>query len=579
VKKSKLDPLDFNRWGVKNYGYELWINPASEFVFDLTDPCVIDVENYKDGRFAGLGILPVGEKTILYYTDLEAAKKHMMLRGMLIGHVLRTDIHKLVRWGFDIVVNRTHYDTALVEHLTNSTKKRYGLKELAKEKFCIEYPSYDTVIGKGDFDAVPVEVAANYNGMDLVATAKLYESQEHSFISSRLYKDLLWPLGYVLNDMEERGIALDLDHLRKLGAEFSAQLADISKEIKNALGDINLNSPKQLLEALHVKGIAPKYRGKASVDKRGLRSLEQTPLISQLLGLSELETLLSSFVTPLLEQDGPAKTRGGAVHAFFSQTGTRTGRLACYRPNLQQIPTHTENGRAVKMAYVPRPGFKFVELDYAAIEPRLLAHFSKAKALTELFKSGINFHDFTAQRLVIDRQAAKVLNLSTGYRATKYGIAYQLKCSVEDAERQLNDWWGLWPDLYLWESNLIAETRRLGYVTTLLGRKIYIDDLDHEDKKKREAAERRVIENTAQSSVSEIIGLAMIELYKSGLYIVNQIHDAVLLEVEEDFIEPSIKKATEIMESVLKLNVPIPVEAKVGDSWGAMEKVSKCAAS
>jgi len=192
-----------------------------------------------------------------------------------------------------------------------------------------------------------------------------------------------------------------------------------------------------------------------------------------------------------------------------------------------------------------------------------------------VFNSGADFHDTTAERLNITRQKAKVFNLSAGYRGTPGLFSYQLKCSFPEAERELARWWALWPDLYLWENNLINETKGRGFIKTLLGRIIYVDNLDSFDKKVRQTAERRVIENLAQGSVSDLIGLAMIQLHKEGFLLVNQIHDSVLLEVDEDYLEPSIEKAIEIMENVVKLAVPIKVEAKVGMNWGEMAKVGE----
>lgn len=568
-KKAKPNHWDYSTWGVASRGYTLHVNP--NWIYE-EGPYVIDVENYKDGRFAGLGVYAPNNpyKEVYYWTDLNNFPKTHFFKHILIGHVLRTDIQKLKKWGFEIDDNRVHYDTALIEHLQDSTKMKYGLKELVKAKFGIEYPSYEKIVGDGDFDSVPVDVAANYNGMDLISTYELYKSQTRELAESKIYKGLIWPLGQVLTSMEERGLKIDLPYLDRLQMSLGGSKAELEADLYKELGAaVNLNSPKQLLEALNVKGITPKYKGKASVDKRGLRSLEQTPVISQLLGFSELETLLSSFVTPLLEQ---GRSSEAVIRAFFSQTATRTGRLACYRPNLQQIPTHTEKGREVKKAFVARPGFKLVELDYSAIEPRLLAHFSKSRALVQLFKSGTNFHDYTASRLGIDRQKAKVLNLSTGYRATKYGLAYQLKCSTEQAEKQLNDWWALWPDLYLWEELLIAKTRKTGFVETLYGRRIFIDNLDSKEKKLRETAERRVIENTAQGSVSDLIGLAMIQLDKEGLLIINQVHDSLVFEFPENKIDEYIQKACVIMTTVLSLEVPVEVEVKIGNTWGSMEK-------
>lgn len=567
--KLKTNPHDYSVWGVASHGCNVLTNPPT---IPIGNGWVIDVENYKDGRCAGIGILSVAQPRLCHYYT-EELPLDIFKDKILIGHVLRTDIHKLRKWGFDIDESVVHYDTALIEHLTDSTKKKYGLKELVKTRFKIEYPSYEQIVGDGDFDTVPIEVVANYNGMDLISTYHLWMLQNslptRELIRSKIYKELIWPLGNVLNAMEERGLLLNTHTLAVLENELVMQKRHTEEQLYNELGNINLNSSKQLLEALHVKGITPKYKGKDSIDKRGLRSLEQTPIVSQLLGFSELETLLSSFITPLLEQ---GRSSEAVIHAFFSQIATRTGRLACYRPNLQQVPTHTENGKKVKSSFVARPGHKLVELDYSAIEPRLLAHFSKARNLCELFKSGVNFHDYTKERLGIDRQAAKVLNLSTGYRATKYGLAYQLKCSVEEAEKQLNDWWGLWPDLYLWEELLIAKTRKTGYVSTLLERMIRIDNLDSSDRKLKETAERRVIENTAQGSVSDLIGLAMIEAHRNKLPILNQVHDSLVFEFEENKIDEYIQKACNIMEHVIELEVPVVVDVKVGNTWGSMEK-------
>lgn len=561
--KSKLDPRDYTSWGVEKYRYTISYNPEA---FILAPKVVIDVENYKDGRFAGLGCLIPGYKTLAFWDNLDLAKRSFdNFEGVLIGHVLRTDIHKMEKWGIKIP-DIIHYDTALMEHLTNSTRKKYGLKYLVKEKFGIEYPKHEQVVGDGDFDTVPQDVIANYNGMDLVATYELFKSQNHILKETEIYKKLLWPLGFVLNNMEELGLNINLEKLRQYGLLISNLHSQVSIRLRNELGDINFNSSQQKLTALARKGISPKYKGKPSTNKKILENSRGVPLIDDLLQYSELQKLLSSYVTPYLE------TKTNTIHTFFSQTGTRTGRLSSSKPNVQQVPKHGGYAKDFQSIFEARPGYKLVELDYAAIEPRMLAHFSKSRNLVQLFKSGVNFHDFTQGRMGVDRQVAKVLNLSTGYRATKYGIAYQLKCPIEVAERHLNEWWGLWPDLMLWENSLVSSVKVKGYVETLLGRKIYIDGLDSGDYKVRQTAERRVIENLAQGSVSDLIGLAMIELHKEHYHLVNQIHDSVLLEIEEDLLEPAIQRACDIMQNVLSLEVPLIIEAKVGDNWGSLTK-------
>jgi len=174
TKKTKFDPLNWQSWGVETQGYSLFINPPGSYQFSRI---VIDVENYKDGGFAGLGLLEPGSKRISFFTGFDKCDYVDLCTSTLIGHVLRTDIHKLIKWGFNIDINLAHYDTALAEHLIDSTKKRYGLKELAKDKFDMAWPHYDDLMKHGDFDKLPIEVTANYNGMDLIATYKLWQSQ------------------------------------------------------------------------------------------------------------------------------------------------------------------------------------------------------------------------------------------------------------------------------------------------------------------------------------------------------------------------------------------------------------------
>lgn len=178
TKKPKLDPLDWKSWGVEKYGYSILLNPK---YVQFHGCIVLDVENYKNGNFAGIGIMTPHANTVIYYSDHYMMHNSAFKLSTLIGHVLRTDINKLIKWGFDIDVNKVHYDTALIEHLQNSTKRKYGLKDLAKEKFGMEWPTYEQMCKAsqtGDLDGLPIESVANYNGCDLIATYKLWQSQQ-----------------------------------------------------------------------------------------------------------------------------------------------------------------------------------------------------------------------------------------------------------------------------------------------------------------------------------------------------------------------------------------------------------------
>ena len=367
----------------------------------------------------------------------------------------------------------------------------------------------------------------------------------------------------IFYDMSVRGVRVDLQYLNELKAQLEAQQKPIKEAILNELGEINLNSPRQLLEALNGKGIYPELKGKPSTDKRALAFVKDEPIIQQLLAFSEIETLLSSFVYPYLERGTEY------VHPFYNQVGTRTGRLSCSNPNLLQIPRRTENGKLVRRMFIPRDGFTMGDADYGQIEPRLMAHLSQDPVMCQMFNDGVDFHTFTAERLNISRERAKVLNLSVGYRATFKSVSAQLGCSNEEAQAQINKWWSLFPTLRRWQDKLIFESKRSGYCTTLLGRQIKVDDLNHGNSWRREGAERQLINNIAQASATEVMKCAMIKIHNTAptMGLLVQVYDELLFESAH--IEEDVKIIINCMETAVTLRVPLVVECKTGDNWAA----------
>lgn len=376
------------------------------------------------------------------------------------------------------------------------------------------------------------------------------------------FQEIEAPCARIFQQMSNRGICVNLRYLDILKEQLEAQITPIKQEIYTELGGINLNSPKQLLEALNEKGIYPFFKGKPSTDKRALAYKSSEPIIEKLLAYSQIDTLLTSFVHPYLERNQ------SIIHCFFNQCGTRTGRLSCSNPNLLQIPKHTENGRIVRKMFVPRPNMVMGELDYGQIEPRVLAHLSKDAALCELFNSGTDFHDYTASRLGIDRTRAKVLNLSVGYRATFKSVSQQLKCSESEAQDETDKWWELFPVLRRWQESLIYTSKKSGFCTTLLGRRIKIDDLEHGNSWRREGAERQLINNITQGSAAELIKLVMIKLVKRQplLGLLVQVYDSLLIESEE--IDIDLIESKNCMETAFELDVPLSVSVAQGKSWG-----------
>ena len=568
-KVSKLHPFDC---------IDTWKVPVSVYIdqilhTDFIDGCSLDVEDDEQGNFVGLGISD-GD-SCWYWSKLELAKDIRIPK--FIAHNGISDIRKLQKWGFAVDESWLIHDTQLFGHIIDSSLRTYGLKDMVKRELNVEYPSYESICGKKTskghktLKEFPVEAVAQYNACDCYYTYKLYEKQVKQlrvegnttkhYAEENYFKTLEQPVSAVFSAMQEKGIRLDLPYLRRLEAALSAKRAEIEKSIKNELGDINLNSPKQLLEALHAKEIYPELKGKPSTDKRALERVRVAGVVDALLRYSELETLLSSFVKPYLERQTEV------VHPQYLQTGTRTGRPSCSNPNLLQIPRKTENGKLVRRMFIPRDGSLFGELDYGQIEPRILAHLSGDAGMCGMFAGGVDFHTFTSKKLGITRDSAKVLNLSVGYRATFKSVSQQLKCSDEEAQKQIDAWWAAFPHLWAWQKQLIWQTKRDGYFTTLMGRRIKVEGLNEYNKWKREYAERQLVNNVAQSSATEVMKMAMIVVHKAGINVLVQVYDSLLIEEKAEELPAKLALTKQLMENAVKLSVPLTVDTKTGNNW------------
>lgn len=555
---------------IAKYGLELKINEPFRETKTLI---ALDVEHDESGVFVGCGILVVGSNVVYYYSNICLLSLLPFSTFSVIAHNGKTDLELLRSWGINISDNQLYWDTQLIGHIIDSSLKSYGLKSMVKRDLGIEYPSYDDIVGKKTakqnrltLDKQPVELVSAYNALDCYATTKLYEEQHKGYTNCNLYEQVEKPVGFILQQMENRGIRVDLPYLESLKTSLEAQRRPLAEAIANELGPINLNSPKQLLVALQAKGFDPRNSKKASTDKEAISKLPDCALKTNLQKFNEVETLLSVFVYAYLERNQDV------VHPYFNQCGTRTGRLSCSNPNLLQIPRRTDNGKLVRRMFIPRGGMVMGDCDFGQIEPRVLAHLSKDPAMCAMFNAGTDFHTFTSERLGISRDRAKVLNLSVGYRATRFSVQRQLGGTLEEAQEQINAWWSLFPHLRRWQEGLIFESKRSGFCTTLLGRRIRVDGLTEGNSWKREAAERQLINNIAQGSAAEIMKMAMIKITNhSGLYpsfgMLVQVYDELLFESPSDWIAQDMQFVLYCMENALKLDVPLTVDSRFGPNW------------
>lgn len=583
-----------------------WSERESELLKQLTDICNVnhinvyidhipttafegetvslDVEHDESGEFVGCGILVSESDNVYYFSDLLLLRRLPFHTLAIVAHNGKSDLDLLRYWGINVADEQLVHDTMLMAHILDSSRRQYGLKKLSKEDLDINYPSYDDIVGKRSshtrrtLDQWPVSIVSKYNALDVYCTDKLYRAQsrvlkpgsrlDQPYRSAELdyFNSLENPVSIVFREMEIRGVCVDLPYLEKLKVSLEDQRRPLIEAITAELGSINLNSPKQLLKALNAKGIEPMLKNKGSTDTRALKPLRHIPVVTALLKYSELDTLLSSFVYPYLERGQEI------VHPQFNQCGTRTGRISCSNPNLLQIPGRTDNGKLVRHMFIPRPGMLMGDCDYGQIEPRVLAHLSKDPVLCDMFNKGVDFHAFTAERLGISRERAKVLNLSVGYRATFKSVMWQLGGAKDEAQTQINNWWNLFPTLRRWQDSLIWESRKSGICTTLLGRRIRVGDLSSSLSWKREAAERQLINNITQGSAAEIMKKAMnkisenIEIFTPGFGLLVQVYDELLFESPD--AEADIEGVQEYMQYALKLDVPLTVDAHIGANWG-----------
>jgi DNA polymerase-1 len=400
-----------------------------------------------------------------------------------------------------------------------------------------------------------------------------------------LFRDIEMPLIPVLARMEARGIALDTAHLAALSEDLGKRIYDVERDIYALAGEsFTINSPKQLQTILFDKLGLPKGRKTKtgySTDADTLAGLaERHEIVRHILTYRELTKLKSTYVDSLPQLVDPAD---GRVHTHFSQAVTATGRLSSHDPNLQNIPIRTPEGREIRKAFVPAPGWRLLAADYSQIELRVLAHITGDEALIEVFKRGEDLHTATACRVFgVEpaavtremRRMAKIVNFSIPYGTTAFGLAGQLGSTRELADELMTTYLTRFPGVAAYMERVVSEARRDGVVTTLLGRRRPLPDLQAPVPTVRQAAERTAINTPIQGSAADIMKLAMLHLdaalrARDDLHgrLLLQVHDEMVLETPADEVEATAALLIAAMRDAYPLVVPLDVEVKTGPNW------------
>jgi len=491
-----------------------------------------------------------------------------------IGHDLKKSVVLFSKE--NIKLDGLYFDTMIAAYLANPSKSAYALTDLA-----LDY-----------LDEPLIKDISSQKALDCVIRLKpKLEIELNDKELAKLFFDLEMPLVEVLAGMELNGIKIDTVLLKKLSSQIQKRLIKLIEGIYELSGtQFNINSPKQLAEILFVKlklPVVKKTKTGASTDEEVLNKLsDKHKLPALLLEYRQLMKLKNTYIDALpklIDKDT------GMIHASFNQTGTETGRLSSSNPNLQNIPLKSDIGKNIRKAIIASDDKNYlVACDYSQVELRILAHFSKDKILIHAFEHNLDIHRTTAAKIhgleekdVTDkiRDTAKRVNFGIIYGLSAYGLSRDLGIGPDEAQSFIDAYFTTYPQVKDYITGQIKKAHEDGFVTTILGRRRYLPEINNKSVVLKQFAERQAVNTPLQGSAADLIKLAMVkideDLKKKGLKskMTMQIHDELVFDVPHRELNELVGLARERMETVLKLDVPIRVDIKKGRNWMDLEEV------
>ncbi len=552
----------------------------------------IAVELCNDDRLSE--IIRDGEELLLYGNNLEdmvfsghgkifrVDKAGEGLEKMLadpkinkVSHDLKKIKTSLAKDG--ISLGGLYFDTMIAAYLLNPSKSGYALTDLSLD-YLNQRPNAESI--------------KNEHAIVLISELKPKleeELRDKSLLG--LFRDIEIPLAEVLSDMELAGIRLDTKLLKALSQDIEKRLVGLIADIYCLSGtEFNINSPKQLREILFDRlklPVVKRSKTGPSTDEEVLRKLaDKHKLPALLLEYRQLMKLKTTYIDTL---PGLIDPKTGMVHTSFNQTATETGRLSSTSPNLQNIPVKTDIGSQIRRAIIASSEHNYLlSCDYSQIELRILAHLSKDENLILSFKKNRDIHKATASLVYgLDekdltaamRETAKRVNFGIVYGLTSYGLSRDLNIPPDEAQGFIDAYFTRYPGVREYIQEQIKLAKDKGFVTTILGRRRYIPEINNKNQAIRQFAERQAVNTPIQGSASDLIKLAMIDIHRQiktrdlKSRMVLQIHDELVFDMPVNETEELIELVRTRMEGVLKLDVPIRVDIKKGRNWLEMEDV------
>lgn len=487
-------------------------------------------------------------------------------------------------------------DIVLFAHLINSERRGYTLKDLS-----FDYSS----------QILPEKISPNDLKKVLDALEEIREAQIKKANEIELYdytrksieqelkikeryllnvlRQIELPIARILSKMEDRGIGVDINHLSGMNEKLDKRVKILTQEIYDTVGhEFNINSPKQLSDVLFNELDLPN-KNKGSTKESVLQELKGFhPMVEKLLEYRELNKMLTTYTKPLLEMASENEKDGmGSIHTSFKQTGTTSGRFSSSNPNMQNLPLKGEWAEELRESFVPRKGFKFVGIDYSQMELRIMADISKDDLLIKDFNDDLDIHKATAARLLDkeveevtkkERSIGKTVNFGILFGQTAYGLASMLGIDSEVASDYIQSYFEHYKGVEEYIRSLEKEAYKKGYVQSMFGTTRHIKGLRSKNIRMMRAAQREAVNMPIQGSEADIMKLAMIKLdemiegeLKEEAYILLQIHDELIFEVQEDKLEEFIKSAESLMEGIVSLEVPLVVHSSTGDNMAELK--------
>ncbi len=510
---------------------------------------------------------------------------------MKCGHKIKEDYTILKQLGIN--PQNMMFDAEIAMYILNATSNSYSIEELARQYLEIDISDYIKEEQEEHqtslFDIVEENISkANYMcALYAYVIGKTKQKLIDELIkieSLELFNEIEMPIAEVLAEMQYVGIYVDEKEIIKFGENLKQNIEELTIDIYNLAGEeFNINSTKQLGVILFEKlNLTPSKKTKSgySTDVEALEKIKDShPIIDKILEYRQLVKLNSTYVEGMIPY---INLQTGRIHTFFHQTVTSTGRLSSTDPNLQNIPTRTELGKKLRKVFKAEDGKVFIDADYSQVELRILAHMAKDEVMIEAFNSDADIHTISASQVFkvpveeVSKQLrskAKAVNFGIVYGISEFGLAEQIDINRKEAKEYIEKYLETYHGIRDYMKNIVEETKQKGYVSTLFGRRRYIQELNSKNYMVRKFGDRAAMNTPIQGTAADIMKIAMIKVYNElknrnlKSKIVLQIHDELLIETlleEKEEVKEILKTS---MENAAKLSVPLKVEVEEGKNW------------